>query len=113
MSGKPLRIKDLIPVKFSVVADDNKALITREVRYKCAVTHDALGNSVPCAVLKNTGNVVTMDCVEKLIRKDMLCPFTGAKLKESDIIAIQRGGTGFAGSGVELSAKKEGPAMQV
>ena len=113
MSGKPLRIKDLIPVKFSVVPDDEKSLITREVRYKCAVTHDALGNSVPCAVLRNTGNVVTMDCVEKLIKKDMLCPFTGEKLKEKDIIAIQRGGTGFAGSGIELSAKKDGPAMQV
>ena len=113
MSGKPLRIKDLIPVKFSVAADDEKSLITREVRYKCAVTHDALGNSVPCAVLRNTGNVVTMDCVEKLIKKDMLCPFTGEKLKEKDIIAIQRGGTGFAGSGIELSAKKDGPAMQV
>ena len=113
MSGKPLRIKDLIPVKFTIVADDEKSLITREVRYKCAVTHDALGNSVPCAVLRNTGNVVTMDCVEKLIRKDMMCPFTGEKLKEKDIIAIQRGGTGFAGSGLELSAKKDGPAMQV
>lgn len=113
MSGKPLRIKDLIPVKFTVAAGDDKSLITREVRYKCAVTHDALGNSVPCAVLKNTGNVVTMDCVEKLIKKDMLCPFTGEKLKESDIVAIQRGGTGFSGSGVVLSAKKDGPAMQV
>lgn len=113
MSGKPLKIKDLIQVKFTVAPDENKSLITREVRYKCAVTHDALGNSVPCAVLKNTGNVVTMDCVEKLIRKDMLCPFTSVKLKESDIIPIQRGGTGFAGSGVELSAKKDGPAMQV
>lgn len=113
MSGKPLKIKDLIQVKFTVAPDENKSLITREVRYKCAVTHDALGNSVPCAVLKNTGNVVTMDCVEKLIRRDMLCPFTSVKLKESDIIPIQRGGTGFAGSGVELSAKKDGPAMQV
>ncbi|CAB4023144.1 Nitric oxide synthase-interacting [Paramuricea clavata] len=113
MSGKPLRIKDLIPVKFTVAAGDDKSLITREVRYKCAVTHDALGNSVPCAVLANTGNVVTMDCVEKLIKKDMLCPFTSEKLKESDIVAIQRGGTGFSGSGVELSAKKDGPAMQV
>ena len=56
---------------------------------------------------------MTMDCVEKLIRKDMLCPFTGEKLKDSDIIPIQRGGTGFVGSGVELSAKKDGPAMQV
>lgn len=113
MSHRPLKIKDLIPVKFTVVSGDEKSLITREVRYKCAVTHDALGNSVPCAVLRNTGNVVTMDCVEKLIKKDMLCPFTGNKLKESDIIAIQRGGTGFAGSGVDLSAKKDGPVMQV
>lgn len=113
MSGKPLRIKDLIPVKFTLVAGDDKSLITREVRYKCAVTHDALGNSVPCAVLRNTGNVVTMDCVDMLIKKDMMCPFTGKRLKERDIIPIQRGGTGFAGSGVELNAKKDGPAMQV
>ena len=113
MSGKPLKIKDLIPVKFTTIEGDDKSIITREVRYKCAVTHDALGNSVPCAVLRNTGNVVTMDCVEKLIKKDMLCPFTGVKLKETDIIPIQRGGTGFAGSGVDLQAKKEGPAMQV
>ena len=58
-----------------------------------------------------------MDCVEKLIKKDMLCPFTSVcsdqKLKESDIVAIQRGGTGFSGSGVELGAKKDGPAMHV
>ena len=113
MSGGSLKIKDLIPVKFMVVGGEDKSLITREVRYKCAVTHDALGNSVPCAVLKNTGNVVTMDCVERLIKKDMMCPFTGEKLKDSDIICLQRGGTGFAGSGVELNAKKEGPAMQV
>ena len=113
MSGKTLKIKDLVPVKFTVVGGEDKSLITKEVRYKCAVTHDALGNSVPCAVLKNTGNVVTMDCVENLIKKDMLCPFTGQKLKDNDIIPLQRGGTGFAGSGVELKAKKDGPVMQV
>lgn len=113
MSGNVLKIKDLIPVKFTVIAGEDKSLIAREVRYKCSVTHDALGNSVPCAVLKNTGNVVTMDCVEKLIKKDMMCPFTGDQLKDGDIIPLQRGGTGFAGSGIELNAKKEGPAMQV
>lgn len=113
MSGQPLKSKDLTPVKFTSVAGEEKSLITREVRYKCAVTHDALGNSVPCAVLRNTGHVVTMDCVERLIKKDMLCPFTGEKLKDSDIIPIQRGGTGFAGSGIELNAKKDGPVMQV
>lgn len=113
MSGKQLRIKDLIPVKLTAIDDgDDRPMVAKSERYKCAVTHDALGNSVPCAVLKNTGHVVTMDCIERLIKKDMLCPFTGAKLKESDIIPLQRGGTGFAGSGVQLEAKKAGPVLQ-
>ena len=115
MSDKPLRIKDLIPVQFTPIDDGDKPMVAKSAtaRYRCALTHDALGNSVPCAVLRNTGHVVTMDAVEKLIKKDMLCPFTGIKLKESDIIQIQRGGTGFAGSGVELQAKKAGPVMLV
>ena len=112
MSGKPLKIKDLINVKFTPIEDDGKPLVAKASRYKCAVTHDMLGNSVPCAVLKNTGHVVTMDCVEKLIKKDMRCPFTGETLTKSDIIVMQRGGTGFAGSGVKLDANKAGPAMQ-
>ncbi|PFX17835.1 nitric oxide synthase-interacting protein-like [Stylophora pistillata] len=113
MSGKPLRIKDLIAVKLTPIDDgDDRPMVAKSERYKCAVTHDALGNSVPCAVLKNTGNVVTMDCIEKLIKKDMLCPFTGSKLKESDIIPLQRGGTGFAGAGTQLEAKRAGPVLQ-
>ena len=114
MSGKPLKIKDLVTVKLTPIddKDDGRPMVAKSERYKCAVTHDALGNSVPCAVLKNTGHVVTMDCVEKLIKKDMLCPFTGAKLKDSDIIPLQRGGTGFAGAGVQLEAKKAGPVLQ-
>lgn len=113
MGGKPLRIKDLIPVKLTAIDDeDDRPMVAKSERYKCAVTHDVLGNSVPCAVLKNTGRVVTMDCIERLIKKDMLCPFTGTKLKESDIIPLQRGGTGYAGSGVQLEAKKAGPVLQ-
>lgn len=53
-----------------------------------------------------------MECVEKLIKKDMVDPITGDKLKEKDIIPIQRGGTGFAGSGVDLKAKEARPVMQ-
>lgn len=37
------------------------------------------------------GDVVTMECVEKLIRKnEMLCPLSGNRLKDSDIIPIVR-----------------------
>lgn len=56
VSAKSLKAKDLIDVKFTLVKDpeDKKSLIVKENRYMCAVTHDILSNSVPCAVLKPT-----------------------------------------------------------
>ncbi|PIK47838.1 putative nitric oxide synthase-interacting protein [Apostichopus japonicus] len=112
MSDKPLKMKHLLPVEFTLAdeEDNGKNLAGKQVRYKCAVTHDILTNSIRCAVIKTSGKVVTMDCVEKLIRKDMKDPFTGESLKESDIIPI-KGGTGFASSGADLKAKKARPVM--
>ncbi|XP_067238134.1 nitric oxide synthase-interacting protein isoform X2 [Chanodichthys erythropterus] len=114
MSGRPLKMSDLISVRFTPLDPslDRVALLTRQDRYVCAVTKDTLGNSVPSAVLRPSGAVVTMECVEKLIRKDMIDPVNGDKLKEKDIIPLQRGGTGFAGSGVDLKAKEARPVMQ-
>ncbi|VDN20306.1 unnamed protein product [Gongylonema pulchrum] len=68
---------ELMPVKFTVMPDgsDKKSLIARKIRYMC-----------PC--------VVTMECVEKIIRKEMIDPVNGKPLKEDDIIELQRGGTG-------------------
>lgn len=56
VSGKPLKLKDLIPIKFTVVRDpdDKRSLIVKQARYMCPITHDVLGNSVPCAVIKTT-----------------------------------------------------------
>ncbi|XP_014676718.1 PREDICTED: nitric oxide synthase-interacting protein-like [Priapulus caudatus] len=115
MTGKPLKLSSLAPVKFTLIndPDEKRSLITREAAYMCAVTHDVLGNSVPCAVLRPSGNIVTMECVEKLIKKDMIDPTNGAKLKENDIIPLQRGGTGFAGSGNQLKAKVQKASMVV
>ncbi|KAL4617826.1 nitric oxide synthase-interacting protein [Arapaima gigas] len=115
MSGCPLKLNELVAVRFTPLDPslERVALLTRQDRYVCAVTRDVLGNSVPCAVLRPSGAVVTMECVEKLIRKDMVDPVSGDKLSEKDIILLQRGGTGFAGSGVALKAKESRPVMQV
>ncbi|CAM4618682.1 nitric oxide synthase-interacting protein [Lepidochelys kempii] len=114
MSGRPLKLKDLTPVCFTLLdpAVGRVGLINRQDRYVCAVTRDMLGNSVPCAVLRPSGAVVTLECVERLLKKDMVDPVNGEKLREDDIIVLQRGGTGFAGSGVCLEAKKSRPVMQ-
>lgn len=61
LSGKPLKIKDLIPVKFTEVKDpdDKKSLIVKQARYMCPITHDILSNSVPCAVIRTTYDFFT------------------------------------------------------
>ncbi|XP_078295628.1 nitric oxide synthase-interacting protein [Panthera onca] len=114
MSGKPLRMSDLTPVRFTPLDSsvDRVGLITRSERYVCAMTRDSLSNATPCAVLRPSGAVVTLECVQKLIRKDMVDPVNGEKLTDRDIIVLQRGGTGFAGSGVKLQAEKSRPVMQ-
>ncbi|GLV32222.1 uncharacterized protein CBL_11821 [Carabus blaptoides fortunei] len=114
VSAKPLKAKDLIDVKFTLVKDpeDKKSLIVKENRYMCAVTHDILSNSVPCAVLRPTGDVVTMECVEKIIKKDWIHPLTSEKLKEKDIIPMQRGGTGYAQTNANLEGKHQRPVLQ-
>ena len=56
MSGRPLKMKDLVPVKFTEIKDpnDKTSLIAKEARYMCPVTRDTLGNSVPAAVIRTT-----------------------------------------------------------
>lgn len=114
MSGDVLRLKDLISVRFTPINDrDSKtSLITKSARYVCPVTNDVLGNSVPCAVLKTSGNVVTMECVEKIIKKDMVDPTCGKPLTDKDIIPLKRGATGFSGTSSNLIASKAGPSLQ-
>ena len=137
MSGRPLRSKDLFDVVFTPI--DSKpdpatssatSSATRTVsclckcgscsrfhdsffqeRYMCPVTRDVLGNSVPCTYLKTSKSVVTSECVEKIIRKDMIDPINNKRLKESDLIPLQRGGTGFSSTNqVEAAITK--PSIQ-
>ncbi|EDW75126.1 uncharacterized protein Dwil_GK19865 [Drosophila willistoni] len=115
VSQQPLKVKDLIDIKFTLLKDGDtkRSLIAKEARYMCPITHDVLSNAVPCAVLRPTGDVVTLECVEKLIRKDMIHPLTDRKLKDKDIIPLQRGGTGYAITNDNLQAKEKRPMLQV
>ena len=74
------------------------------------MTHDVLNNATAVAVLRPTGDAVTVECVEKIIKKDMSHPLTGQALKESDIIYLHRGGTGYAAANDQLEGKKYRPS---
>jgi nitric oxide synthase-interacting protein len=116
MTGKQIKMSHLFDVKFTEIndPDEKKSLIAREERYMCPVTHDILNNSTSCVVLKPTGDVVTEECVNNLIKKDMVHPLTGLSLKESDLIYLQRGGTGYAAANTgTLQAKHFRPSMAI
>ena len=112
MSGQQLRAKDLFPVYFTPI--DRIATgcsASRNERWMCPVTHDVLSNSVPCTFLKTSGSVVTTECVEKIIRKDMMDPLNGKKLRDADLISLQRGGTGYASTN-QVEAAIQKPSIQ-
>jgi len=113
MSGKPIKFKDLIPVKFTPIndRDEKTSVISKTSRYVCAVTNDVLGNATPLAVLRPSGAVVTMEAVDKLIVMEMVDPINGKKLGDKDIIPLQRGASAFSASGNQLEAKVAGPTM--
>lgn len=111
ISGEPLRLKQLFPVRFTR-ADSNDD-VSNDIgkkateRYICPLTKKALNNISPAAVLKPSGMVVSMRSVEKIIKKDMLDPFTEppTTLKEKDIIPLRVEGTGFAAKTDEKNLK--------
>merc|ERR1712059_13607 len=113
MSRQPIRVKDLVDVVWTEVRDpDNKAsLISRDDRYQCAVTGDTLNNSSHCAVLRPTGHVVTMECIEKIVKKDWQHPLTGQTITEKDVIQVVRGATGFSATNEQLKAESYKPSI--
>jgi len=117
-SGQPLRVKDLLTAVFTPLDTSRDVTVNNtsaNERFMCPISRKTLSNAVACAVIRSgsVGHVVCMEAVEQVVKPDMADPFgkAGAKLAPKDIIPLQRGGTGFAGSGVRLEATKYNPAM--
>ncbi|KAE9549668.1 hypothetical protein FO519_007110 [Halicephalobus sp. NKZ332] len=96
-TNKPLKYKELMPVVFTPIDNSltHAQVVGSQNRYMCPVTRDVLTNSTKCAYLKPSQRVVSASCVE-MILKDGVDPINGKEIKESDIISMHRGGTGFA-----------------
>ncbi|KFD57286.1 hypothetical protein M514_01797 [Trichuris suis] len=107
VTGKPLKLKDLLHVKFKVASSVSESeLASGKNVYVCALTGDLLTNATPCVVLKTSGYVITVESLEKVVKKEWIDPFNGKKLTEGDLIFLQRGGTGFAATNENLQSKQ-------
>mmetsp|Transcript_13294 Transcript_13294/g.32287 ORF Transcript_13294/g.32287 Transcript_13294/m.32287 type:complete len:335 (-) Transcript_13294:166-1170(-) len=115
ISKKHLKIKDLISVKFTPLeksADKVGKMSNHNERWMCPISKKTLGNSVAAAILRKSGDVISKDVFDTVIKKDMRDPFTGELLTAKDIIFLQRGSTGFSAGGVNLVATSFTPALR-
>lgn len=97
MSGKKLRAKDLISVKFEIT--DQKMMDRGGDKgvFCCAVSKHPITHQ-KAVLIKPSGIVVMESVLKDMVYKDMVCPITGKKLTKgkADVLALQAGGTGFA-----------------
>uniref|UniRef100_A0AC35UH31 Nitric oxide synthase-interacting protein homolog n=1 Tax=Rhabditophanes sp. KR3021 TaxID=114890 RepID=A0AC35UH31_9BILA len=114
ITGSPLKFKQLMDVKFTSISDNNKKqhIAGKKDRYMCPISHDVLTQSTKCVYLKTSGSVITKEAFEKTIRKDMVDPINGKKIKPNDIIELKGSGSGYSGSSSNLQAIVHGPIMQ-
>eukprot|EP00775_Hariotina_reticulata_P008739 gene8739-8919_t len=98
-SGKKLRLKDCVAVKFTKVPEGEPG------RYMDPVTKDTFTNTSKLVVIAPTGDVVLEETYKACIKPEG--EFKGKKVTEKDIIKLQTGGTGFAArDGDKVQVKK-------
>ncbi|CAE7744182.1 nosip [Symbiodinium sp. CCMP2456] len=96
MTGKKLKVKDLIPVKMDIA--DQKLMDQGGGKgvYCCAVSKNAIIHQ-QALLLKPSGVVILESVWKDIVSKEMKCPVTGKKLRgEEDLLKLERGGSGFS-----------------
>jgi nitric oxide synthase-interacting protein len=97
-SGKKIKLKDLIPVKFTPVPGGEPG------EYMDPVTRDPLTNASKLILLKPTGDVVLEATWKKCIKPDG--NWQGVAVSADDVFELKGGGTGFAEHDGDVEAKK-------
>ena len=90
-SGKKLRMKDLVAVKFTRLPGGPEGRFA----YMDPVTKQTLTNKDSLVVLKPTGDVMRLETYRKVVKPDGA--YGGKKVREKDVIALVKL-TGFAGN---------------
>lgn len=94
-----LRMKDLITIKWTKVRPGESG------KYMCPITFKTFTNASIIVVLKPTGDAMSEEGYKTTVEKDG--SYNGVSIRPKDVIKLQRGGTGFAGSGTQVESKAE------
>eukprot|EP00979_Chaetoceros_neogracilis_P001098 scaffold197_cov268-Chaetoceros_neogracile.AAC.13 len=115
MSGEPLRLKDLTSITLmregNISSKGRKN--TQTGKCICAVSSKSI-TTQPVLTIKKSGVVILKDIFDSVVKtadgKGMICPITGKKFKEKDVLQLKKGKSGFAASG-KVTASKYIPTL--
>eukprot|EP00629_Pelagomonadales_sp_RCC1024_P000852 CAMPEP_0119260264 /NCGR_PEP_ID=MMETSP1329-20130426/734_1 /TAXON_ID=114041 /ORGANISM="Genus nov. species nov., Strain RCC1024" /LENGTH=313 /DNA_ID=CAMNT_0007259685 /DNA_START=232 /DNA_END=1170 /DNA_ORIENTATION=+ len=110
VTGAELRARDLYPLELkesTVNKVTQNANDGQDVKYLCHVSGDEI-TTQPVLLIRNTGCVVLEPVAKRLkVLEEKRCPVTGQKFRSKDVVHLQTGTSGYAGSGgAALSVKK-------
>lgn len=104
MSGKKLRLKELIPLNLEVADEELLKQGGGRGMYRCAVSKKSITHQ-KVVVIKPTGVVLLEAMLKDCVYPTMTCPITSKKITKKDILNLQAGGTAFSAHN-EVEAKK-------
>jgi nitric oxide synthase-interacting protein len=97
---KKLRMKDLLTVKWTRVRAGESG------KYMCPITYKTFTNATTIVVLKPNGVAMSEEGYKTVVEKEGA--YDGQTIRpDKDVIKLQKGGTGFAGSGTQVESKAE------
>jgi nitric oxide synthase-interacting protein len=104
VTGKKLRVKDLIPIKLEVIDQKKFEQGGEKGCFCCAISKHAIVHQ-KAVVIKPSGVVVLESMLKDCVLKDMRCPISGKAIKGmEDILKLKSGETGFSAHN-EITAK--------
>lgn len=100
-TSKRLRMKDLVDVKWTR-APEEESREPGKNKYMCPVTRKTFTNATQVLILRPSGDAVSEEAYKVVIAKDGV--HDGKRVK--GMIRLQKGGSGYAGSGTQVESKK-------
>ncbi|KAL8130449.1 hypothetical protein V2J09_019604 [Rumex salicifolius] len=101
--NEKLKMKSLFPIHFTEEnGKESKALYKSYICPSCKVT---LTNTSLLVVASSCGHVFCKKCADKFMAVDKVCLVCSKPCKERNLVALGKGGTGFAAHDENLEAK--------
>ena len=103
--NEKLRLKDLFPIAFTCIRGKEVMDVqTGGGRFMCPSCSTTFTNASTLTAVSSCGHVLCKKCAEKFVAVDQACVICSKKCKEKDLVELEKGGTGYAGHGENLSA---------